>query len=168
MPDDVVVRCRLSAGTELARPVLRELRRELRRAEALAAASRALSHRDLSRRRLGERLRARGVAEPAAEAAVATLAEVGLLDDERLARARAEALAGRGWGDAAVETRLQKEGLDAAVAGQAVAALAPERERAARVAASVSDPRKAWALLTQRGFALETIEDVLGVLDGEP
>jgi|SRR5919108_2437629 regulatory protein len=167
VPDEVVVSCSLAAGRELERPLLRELRRELRRVEALAVASRALARRDLSRRRLGERLRAGGVAERHAEAAVAALATAGAVDDERLARVRAQAFAERGWGDAAVEAKLQREGVDAAVAAEAVAALPPERGRARTVAASASDARKAWALLGRRGFAADTIEDVLGVLDAD-
>lgn len=167
VPDDVVVRCGLAAGTELDRPRLRELRRELLRAEALGRAARALSRRDLSRRRLAERLRARGTAESTAESVVETLAASGLVDDRRLAQLRARALAERGWGDAAVEARLAQEGVDAEIAQAALAELPPERERAEQVVAAVADPRKAWNLLSRRGFALETVESAVERLDAE-
>lgn len=168
VPDDVVVRCRLAAGSELDRPLLREIRRELRRADALARAAQALSRRDLSRRRLTERLRARGVAESAAEDAVTALARAGVVDDGRLARSRAQALAERGWGDAAIEARLRNEAVPAEHVCAALAELTPETERAGRLAAPVSDRRRAWALLARRGFSLETIEEVVDGLDEGP
>jgi SOS response regulatory protein OraA/RecX len=168
VPDDVVVRCGLAAGVKLERPLLRELRRELRRAETLAAATRALSRRDLSRRRLDERLRARGATRAESERAVATFEAAGVVDDARLARRRAEALAERGWGDAAVAARLEAEGLAPDSVRSAVARLAPERERAAALARQVHDRRKAWKLLARRGFSADSAESALGRLDEEP
>jgi hypothetical protein len=64
VPDDVVVSCGLRAGIELERPLLRDLRRALRRSEALEAAVRTVSRRDVSTRRLRQRLDARGIASP--------------------------------------------------------------------------------------------------------
>src|ERR671933_125304 len=61
VPDEVVVRCGLRRGSTLERPVLRTLRRELRRAEALTRAGRALARRDFSTRELDDRLRRAGV-----------------------------------------------------------------------------------------------------------
>jgi regulatory protein len=166
-PDDVVVRCGLASGLELERPLLRELRRELKRAEALAAAGRALSHRDLSRRQLAERLHQRGVAEHDAAGALATLADAGLLNDERLARRRALTLAERGWGDAAIEERLDRDCVEAAIVRAALAELPIEYERARALAASIPDRRKRWTLLARRGFSPDTIEEVLAGLDAD-
>jgi SOS response regulatory protein OraA/RecX len=165
VPDDVVVRCGLAPGVALERPLLREFRRELRRAEALGAATRTLARRDLSARRLRERLDARGVRAPAAEAALATLESVGIVDDARLARFRAGALAERGWGDAAVAARLEQEGFGSELLRAALSALAPEHERAAVLAERAADRRAAWSLLARRGFALDSIEHVVGALD---
>jgi SOS response regulatory protein OraA/RecX len=165
VPDEVVIRCGLSAGTPLERPRLRELRRELRRAQALATATRALSSRDLSRRRLEERLRARGIAPEAGAEAVAALEEAGILDDERLARTRGGALAERGWGDAAVRARLEREGVSPDLVRRVIAELAPEEERAEAFVAGEADPRMAWKRLSRRGFAPGTIETVIGALD---
>jgi regulatory protein len=167
VPDVVVLRCGLSEGTELERPLLRELRRELRRAEALTTATRALRARDLSRKRLTERLRSRGIAPTEGRRAVAVLQEAGLVDDERLARTRASVLAERGWGDAAIEARLAREDVPAALVRKAIAELPPERERAVAACASADGPRATWSLLARRGFATETIEDVVGRLDDE-
>jgi SOS response regulatory protein OraA/RecX len=168
VPDDVVVRCGLAAGVQLERPLLRELRRELRRAEALAAATGVLSRRDVSRRRLDERLRARGATASESERAVATLESAGLVDDARLARRRAEILAERGWGDGAISARLQAEGVAAELVRAAVAELSPEGERAAALARQAPDRRRAWKLLARRGFSADAAEFALGPLDEEP
>jgi SOS response regulatory protein OraA/RecX len=165
VPDEVVLRCGLAPGVALERPLLRALRRELRRAEALDAAVRTVARRDLSARALHERLAGRGVRAPAAAGAVETLAGAGIVDDGRAARARALALAGRGWGDAVVADRLTGEGFGSEDVRAALAALVPEQERARPLAARTEDRRRAWQLLARRGFAAETIEDVVGVLD---
>jgi SOS response regulatory protein OraA/RecX len=167
VPDEVVLRCGLTAGVELDRPLLRALRRELRRAEALGAAVRTVSRRDVSTRRLHDRLAARGVRQADAERAVATLAGAGVLDDAKTACSRARALAERGWGDAAVAARLSGEGFGADDVRAALAELGPERERAEALAARTGDARAAWKLLARRGFAPETLEDIVGPLDAD-
>jgi SOS response regulatory protein OraA/RecX len=96
---------------------------------------------------------------------VAALASAGLVDDARLARRRAEALAGAGWGDAAVEARLARDGVGRQDVRAALAELEPERERAARLVQGLEDPRAAWRLLMRRGFGEDAIEDAVGVLD---
>ena len=166
VPDDVVVRCGLAAGVELDRPLLRRLRTELRGAEALLLAGRALRRRDLSRRRLSERLAHAGVPPAAERRALAALTEAGAVDDTRLARNRAASLAERGWGDSAIAARLDAEGIPEPEARAALGTLPPESERAARVAAGVvGDRRKAWALLARRGFDPETAQALLESLD---
>jgi len=167
VPDEVVLRCGLAAGLELDRPLLRALRRELRRAEALGAAVRTVSRRDVSTRRLHDRLAARGVRRADAERAVATLAGAGVLDDAKTAASRARALEERGWGDTAVAARLAGEGFGVDDVRAALAELRPERERADALAARASDPGAAWKLLARRGFAPETLEDVVGTLDAD-
>jgi len=165
VPDDVVVRCGLRAGLELKRPLLRDLRRELRRSEALDVAVRTVSRRDVSAGRLRQRLGARGIASQEAEAAVETLSAAGVVDDERLARSRARGLAERGWGDAAISARLEQEGIGSGPVTASLAELPPEHERAAELAARTPDRLALWRLLARRGFAPETVEDVVGPLD---
>ena len=148
----------------LDRPLARSLAQELRRERALVAAVRTLRARPVSERRLRERLRSRGVRADAEEETLSTLSDAGFVDDERLARGRALALAGRGWGDAAIEARLGGEGLPESLVADAIGALEPEPRRAAKIIAGVP-PRKAWALLQRRGFEPETVEAVLGALD---
>jgi regulatory protein len=161
----VVVRCRLAPDVALDRRRLREIRRELRRAEALGAAVRVLARRDVSEQRLRERLASRGVSADAAESVVATLASAGAVDDARLAHARAASLCERGWGDAAIGVRLEQEGLASDIVSGALTALPPESSRARGVAARAPDRRAAWRLLARRGFSPEAIEDALGPLD---
>jgi len=165
VPDDVVVSCGLRPGIELERPLLRDLRRALRRSEALEAAVRTVSRRDVSSRRLRRRLDARGIASPEAKAAVEALTSAGVVDDERLARARARSIADRGWGDAAIAARLEQEGLPSGTVTEAIGELPAERDRAVALVAREPDRLAAWRLLGRRGFAPETVEDVLGVLD---
>ena len=168
VPDDVVVRCGLHAGLALDRARLRSLRTELQRAEALATAGRALARAPLSRRRLSERLRRRGVAPSAERTAVATLTSAGLLDDARLALERAQGLAERGWGDLAVASRLEREGFEEKEVREALSALPSEASRAAELARKLGKVRaKTWGALARRGFAPEAIEDALGALDAE-
>ena len=96
LPVDVVVRAGLAEGRELDRPALRLLRQELRRAEALAVAARALRRQDLSERGIAERLARASVAPAAVEESLAVLARAGLVDDCRFARTRAGSHAERG------------------------------------------------------------------------
>jgi regulatory protein len=167
VPDEVVVRCGLAAGVELDRPLLRRLSRELRRSEALDAAVRTVARRDVARERLRQRLAARGVRPASANAAISALESAGVVDDARLAAARARSLAERGWGDAAIVFRLEQEGIPGTVVGAAVSGLEPETARATALAARAREPRQAWRLLARRGFAPESIEEAVGALDEE-
>jgi SOS response regulatory protein OraA/RecX len=99
--------------------------------------------------------------------ALVTLAEAGAVDDARLARVRASSLAERGWADAMIAARLAAEGIADLDAGAALEGLPPEAERAAELAAGVGDPRRAWALLSRRGFDPDTIEAAVGPLDDQ-
>jgi regulatory protein len=162
----VVVRARLALGLRLDRTVLREVRRELRRAEAMATAGRTLARRDMSEAGLRDRLERSGVPPGAVGEATETLRRVGALDDARFARNRARALCERGWGDEAIRARLEAEGAPPAFAGEAVATLPPEGERARRLIAGLA-PRKAAALLARRGFGAEIVESAVPALDAD-
>lgn len=166
LPVDVVVRAGLAEGRLLDRPALRLVRRELRRAEALQVAGRALRHRDLSRRRLAERLE--GAVPPAVAAeSLATLERAGLVDDRRVALVRAESLAGRGYGDEAIRHRLRAEGLAEEVAEEAVAGLAAECERAGPLIERRGVGPRTARYLAGRGFGEEAVEAALGAAFGQ-
>lgn len=167
LPAGVVARTLLRVGQELDRPRLRELGRELRRAEALERAARALKHRDLSTRALGERLERAGVAAREREQALETLARVGYVDDERFAQRRAQGLAERDWGDAAIADDLERQGIPPAAAAAALAALEPERDRAQRVAGARGATRRTAAYLGRRGFGEDALESVLDAVLAE-
>jgi regulatory protein len=161
IPLEVAVRSGLVAGSELRRPELRALRRELRRAEALDVAARALVHRDRSRADLRTRLGAARIAPWAAEEALDTLERAGIIDDERFARARAEALAKRGCGDALIREELLAAGVPESEVGEAIEALEPERERAMRAAAKRGQSPATARWLARKGFGQDAIEAAL-------
>jgi len=168
LPADAVVHAELRVGRLLDRATARTLARELRRAEAVGIAVRALRHGDRSRRSLEERLARRAVRPDAGTAALEALERAGIVDDARVAATRACALAERGYGDAAIRFDLERQGIAAGHVADAVAALEPERERACRLAERRGagpgrpDPRTArW--LAGRGFAVESVAEAVGV-----
>jgi regulatory protein len=125
-------------------------------------ATRALRHRDRSAHEIAERLERAGVDEAARAEALDTLARLGYVDDARFAQTRAEALAGRGQGDAAIRFDLQRHGVDSETADAALAALEPELVRArAVVERRGATPRTARHLVA-KGFSRETIDVALG------
>lgn len=160
LPTNAVVRAGLTAGCPLDRSTARELAREVRRAKALAAASRSLAASDRSQRALEQRLARAGHSAAAREEAISSLARSGALDDARLARSRAELLARRGYGDAAIRADLRRRQIASEVAASAVTALEPERERLRQV---IENERLTPALLRRlaaRGFARDSLDEV--------
>ena len=167
LPVDVVVRASLAEGRSLDRATLRLLRRELRRAEALHVAGRALRHRDLSRRRLAERLERADVPPAAATESLAALERAGAVDDARVARVRAHSLADRDYGDEAIRYRLLTEGLDEELVGEALAELPGEAERAAPLIARRGAGPRTARYLAGRGFGEEALEAASGTAFGQ-
>ena len=161
-PADVVVRAGISRGRALDRPALRQLRRELRRAEALAVAGRALRARDLSARELALRLEQRAVSPSASEESLAVLSAAGLVDDARLAENRAESLAGRGYGNAAIRHDLERRGVGADLVEAALGGLEPEAERAGRIVARRGTGAGTARYLAGKGFGEEVLEQAAG------
>ena len=166
VPADAVVRTGLTVGRALDRETARDLARELRRSEALTVALRALRHRDHSRSRLEARLAGRGTSTATVEDALETLERAGLVDDARVGTARAEQLAGRGFGDAAIRFALEGEGLAAEVVDDALAILDPEPERARRLLDARGRTPKTVRWLAAKGFDAAMLEDLGGFADG--
>jgi SOS response regulatory protein OraA/RecX len=163
LPAEVVVRVGLTGGAELQRPLLRELRRELRRHRALATATRALRNRPLSAQRLDERLQREGFVAGERAEALAVVRRAGFVDDERFAVARAELLARRASGDALIRHDLLLQGVAGKAVERALDALEPEAARAARAAAARQGGAAAKArYLARRGFGEDAIEAALG------
>jgi SOS response regulatory protein OraA/RecX len=148
LPAEAVVRAGLAVGCALDRPRARTLRRELRRAEALARATRALRSRDLSGPTLDARLERAGFAGHERDAALGTLTRAGLAE--------------RGRGDAAIAWDLERQGVLSDVAAAALASLAPETERAQALAERLGRSPATARLLARRGFGAEAVESALG------
>jgi regulatory protein len=164
LPAEVVVRAGLTVGVPLDRARARTLARELRRAEALKVAGRALRHRDLSTNRLSDRLQQRGIGAGARAEALETLTRTGLVDDERFARSRARALAERNYGDAAIRQELEAQQVAPELIEGAVADLPAEDDRAARVVERRGRSPKTLRYLAGRGFEPDVLEHALGEL----
>ncbi len=141
----------------------RDTARPLSQDAALELAVRALGRRGLSERAVRERLRDAGAAPAVEDETIATLVRLGYLDDDRLASERADRLAARGYGNAAVDARLANDGIDPAARQAALAALEPEDVRARRVVAG--ERRRSLsqlaAFLARRGFEHDAIEAAL-------
>jgi SOS response regulatory protein OraA/RecX len=160
LPTNAVVRAGLAVGSPLDRPRARELARELRRAKALAAATRSLAASDRSARALEQRLARAGHSAAAREDAIASLARAGAIDDTRLAESRAELLARRGYGDAAIRADLARRLIAPEAAAGAVAALEPELERLRRVVEGESVTPALLRRLSARGFPRDALDEI--------
>jgi SOS response regulatory protein OraA/RecX len=160
LPTDAVVRAGLGAGRPLDRATARELGREVRRAKALAAATRSLAASDRSQTALEQRLAHAGHSAAAREAAIATLERSGVLDDARVAQSRAERLARRGYGDAAIRADLRRRQITNEAVAEAVAVLEPERDRIARLLEANEPTPQLMRRLASRGFSRETLDEV--------
>ena len=164
LPAEAVLRAGLSPGVELGRERAAVLARERRRLAALGVAGSALVRRELSRAELSERLQRRNVAPRDRDEALAALARAGLQDDGRVALARAEQLAARGYGNLAIRADLEQRGLPGEDIEAALAALEPELPRALRFSARGGDGAgsrggvRAAQALARRGFGEETVE----------
>jgi regulatory protein len=128
---------------------------------------RALRARDHTASSLGERLDRRGFGPEERTAAVERLQELGYVDDERFARNRAQALAERGAGNLLVLADLERHGVAAGTAAVAVAALAPEVERAAAIVARRGASLRTARLLAGKGFDEDVVADVVAALGDE-
>ncbi len=126
--------------------------------DAVETAMRALRFRDRTSAELDARLEERGVVEAARVQALETLERIGYVDDERFARARAERLADRGSSDALIRHDLEKRGIAAETIETALAAIEPERERAARIVARRGPGVKTARYLAGKGFGEAALE----------
>jgi SOS response regulatory protein OraA/RecX len=160
LPTDAVVRAGLTVGRPLDRSTARELARGVRRAKALAAATRSLAASDRSERALERRLAQAGHSAAAREDAIAALARAGAIDDARLAERRAELLARRGYGDAAIGADLRRRLIAPEGAASAVAALEPELERLRRALENESLTPRLLRRLAGRGFSRDTLDEI--------
>ncbi len=160
LPAAVVVRAELRVGRRLDRESARLLARELRRANALARATRALAARDRSRGELEVRLDEAGVSEAAREEALGSLEAAGLVDDGRVAESRARELARRGYGDSVIRADLRSRRIDSETVTAAIDGLEPEAQRVLRAVEGKERTPTMLRRLTARGFSRDTLEDL--------
>jgi regulatory protein len=158
LPAEVVLRAGLDVGVELDRERARRVRRVLRRHEAMERAARALRSRDLSAAELDARLDRANVPPAARAEAIGRLTDAGAVDDDRFARSRAQALAGRGAGDSLVRHDLETRGIAAEAVEAAIESLEPEHVRAARLCARREAGPKTARYLARKGFSDDAIE----------
>ena len=125
---------------------------------ALDVATKALARRDFSERGLRERLAQAGVDPAESDRVVERLRYEGVLDESRFATNRANTLAGRGKGDAAIRFDLEAQGLPGEVIEAALAELEPERVRAERILMRRGVSPATARLLAGRGFDPEVVE----------
>jgi SOS response regulatory protein OraA/RecX len=162
LPVEVVARAGLTEGRALDRPALRLLRHELRRAEALGVAGRALRRQDLSERGIAERLARASVAPAAVAESLAVLSRAGLVDDARFARTRAGNLAERGYGDAAIRHDLGLQGVAPDAIQQALEGLEDEAKRARQLVERRGPGVKTARYLASKGFGEEALNAAAG------
>jgi len=160
LPLEAVLASGVTVGTPLDRPRARRLRAELRRVEARDVALSALARRDHTAAMLRGRLDAVGIAPVDRDAALAALERTGLVDDVRVARTRAAALAARGAGNGMIRDDLERRGLPGEVVDDAIASLEPELERARRLVRPAGGDRRDARRLVARGFD----EDVVAAM----
>jgi regulatory protein len=126
--------------------------------DAVEEALRALRARDRTAAELDARLERRGVHASERAEALATLQRIGYVDDARLARTRAEALAERGSGNALIRHDLERRGIAAELVAAALAELESEHERAARIVQRRGPGAKTARYLASRGFGEDVLE----------
>jgi SOS response regulatory protein OraA/RecX len=95
------------------------------------------------------------------EATLATLSRTGILDDGRVARNRALALAERGAGDLLIAHDLERRGVPAELVEQALGSLEPELVRAQRIVERRGAGPRTARYLAGKGFAPGTLEVVV-------
>jgi SOS response regulatory protein OraA/RecX len=132
--------------------------------DALEVAVGAFARRDLTGSELDQRLARAGFAADARSSALARLREAGYVDDTRVALDRANRLAGRGLGDAAIRFDLDRRGVPGDVIEEALASLECERARASRLARSLGGGQRAARALARKGFEADAIANAVEVV----
>ena len=133
----------------------------------LDLAVRALRVRDRSAQELDERLARAGVSPEERAETLATLERMGYVDDARVAAVRAEALAARGYGDATIHADLERRGIAGEGCEAALAALAPEAERARELVERRGATVRTARRLAAKGFSREAVEAAVGLVGEE-
>ena len=168
----------LRVGQELTGDLLGRLAGQADVEAAYRTALRAIERRSFARADLGRRLRRKGHAPEAVEAALARAAEQGLVDDAAFAANYVETRGARGRGPLRLARDLAAMGVERGVADRALAAHARDAEPdgqvplalAAKRAAQLGDlprhvrRRRVLAYLARRGFSGREVTEMVGKL----
>ncbi len=126
--------------------------------DAFGALVDSLSRRDLTSTELEQRLLRAGFDATACSNALARASDAGYLDDARVALERARRLAQRGASDAAIRAELDRRGVSDEDVAQALAAVAPESERAEELATRLGGGARAARALGRKGYPEDVVE----------
>src|SRR5207253_3270272 len=97
------------------------------------------------------------------EDSLAALVRAGLVDDARFAHLRAETLAGRGYGDAAVRHDLERQGVSGTLVEVAIRELEPEIARSRRIVERRGRGPRTARYLAGKGFGEEAVQEASGI-----
>jgi regulatory protein len=173
---DLVAEERLAPGRELDDPLRERIGLEAEIEGAFRTVLKALERRSFARADLGRRLRRKGHAPEAVDAALERAGELRLLDDAAFARNYVETRAGRGRGPARLLRDLAAMGVERRLIDHAIAAhFDQDVDRAAipltlatKRAGQLGDlprevkRRRVLAYLARRGFSGRDITDLVG------
>jgi SOS response regulatory protein OraA/RecX len=126
--------------------------------DAFGALVDALSRRDLTSTELEQRLLRAGFDAAACSDALARASEAGYLDNTRVATERARHLAERDASDAAIRVELGRRGVSDEDVDLALAGVAPESERAERLATRLGGGARAARALGRKGYPEDIVE----------
>ena len=121
----------------------------------------ALARGDLTSAQLEQRLLKNGFEPEACADALERAAAAGYLDDTRVAVERTRRLAERGASDEAIRTDLAGRGVTDEEIEVALAQVAPEAERAERLAARLGGGARAARTLLRKGYPEDVVERTL-------
>lgn len=169
---ETVAQFRLKAGTKVDPEFLKEVVLEEQFRHCRDDAFRLLSYRARSEQELKERLEKKGYSPEIVERVLARLRELGIVDDERLAREYVQTRISVGHkGKFRVKQELLKKGIPPETVSAALQQAPAELEAARMVVEHYLpryrrlDPqtrlRRLYGLLARRGFAADTIEEIL-------
>jgi regulatory protein len=168
----------LSPGRELDQPLRARLEAEAEVEAAYRTALRSIERRSFARADLGRRLRRKGHAPEAVEAALARAAERGILDDIAFAANYVETRSARGRGPLRLIRDLMAMGVERGIIDRTIAAHVREAEGSEEVPAALASKRAAQlhdlprqvkrrrvlAYLARRGFSGREVSEMVGKL----
>jgi regulatory protein len=131
--------------------------------QALEAALKALSRRELSHAELVARLERSGIDSKDAELASSRLTQAGYQSDERAAEERARVLAARLHGDLAIRVDLRRRGISEVDVDSALEGIDPELDRADALARRSGSAEQLARALHRKGYTDDTIEAALRI-----